>query len=647
VVQLPVLNPQRTGRLRGQRRISNARGHTLRHSASDNQRTENFVNNFYLGAYGRGATATELQQQRDALNTAASQNQAAVQAQADTFGRSLFVGQVNDASISNTQYVTDLYNAYLQRGPDSAGLNFWVSNTQANGRAATLNAFEVCAEFATLASTVYGTASGGDNQRVEHFVQEFYYGALQREPTSAEMQQQTQRLNNAAALGQSQVVAEAQAMGGEIFQASNYNSSHTIEQYVTDLYEAFLQRAPDGPGLNFWVNNTVANGRPATLAAFKVCTEYAELAGTLYREAFWLVADQLGTPRMIVNKSGSLASVKRHDYLPFGEELFATQGGRTTTQGYATSPNSNDGVRQKFTQKERDNETGLDYFGARYYASMQGRFTSPDAMSGRPGSPQSWNRYSYSINNPLKFIDPSGLLWYAKNGGNGQPEWFDKDPGDGYTQINDYAYYAGEKYGYVALDPYSNNYLTGFGSKEDAAAFSGAMGAQTMLDRDPPYEISQLDGTLEVSMYITGVTGIVRGGSSLLAREGTELIAEQGANAATREIVGLYGRVSVDALEEAAASSGPTVEVVTKLTQLPQAGRALSVATGEGAEQLANAARSTGQIFRAQVPKTLMDQLERSGLAMRSTSQMVGSNATAVEYRFLPQATQFITSFFK
>jgi len=58
---------------------------------------------------------------------------------------------------------------------------------------------------------------------------------------------------------------------------------------------------------------------------------------------------------MIFDQSGSLATVSRHDYLPFGEELFAGSGGRTTAQGYT----NNDVVRQKFTQKERDNETGL------------------------------------------------------------------------------------------------------------------------------------------------------------------------------------------------------------------------------------------------------------------------------------------------
>ena len=122
----------------------------------------------------------------------------------------------------------------------------------------------------------------------------------------------------------------------------------------------------------------------------------------------WLVADHLGTPRMIIDQTGALANVKRHDYLPFGEELFASAGGRTTANGYA----SGDGVRQQFTQKERDSEVGLDYFGARYYASFQGRFAGVDPLfieANRLGYPQGWNLYAYTRNNPLRFIDPDGL----------------------------------------------------------------------------------------------------------------------------------------------------------------------------------------------------------------------------------------------
>jgi RHS repeat-associated protein len=65
--------------------------------------------------------------------------------------------------------------------------------------------------------------------------------------------------------------------------------------------------------------------------------------------------------------------------------------------------------RNKFTGKERDAESGLDYFGVRYYASSMGRFMSPDS-SGYSGltNPQSWNLYAYTLNNPLKFVDPTG-----------------------------------------------------------------------------------------------------------------------------------------------------------------------------------------------------------------------------------------------
>jgi RHS repeat-associated protein len=64
----------------------------------------------------------------------------------------------------------------------------------------------------------------------------------------------------------------------------------------------------------------------------------------------------------------------------------------------------------KFTGKERDIESGLDYFGARYYGSNMGRFQSPDPsrLSIMPNNPQTWNRYTYGNNNPLRFKDDNG-----------------------------------------------------------------------------------------------------------------------------------------------------------------------------------------------------------------------------------------------
>ena len=84
---------------------------------------------------------------------------------------------------------------------------------------------------------------------------------------------------------------------------------------------------------------------------------------------------------MIFDKTGSLATMTRHDYLPFGEELYANQGLRTTTQGYtAAGYVASDKARHKFTEQERDDETGMDYTHARYYSNAQGRFASPDTM---------------------------------------------------------------------------------------------------------------------------------------------------------------------------------------------------------------------------------------------------------------------------
>lgn len=76
----------------------------------------------------------------------------------------------------------------------------------------------------------------------------------------------------------------------------------------------------------------------------------------------------------------------------------------TATYGYGV-------LSDLFTGKERDTETGLDYFGARYMSSAQGRFTSPDRpfADQHPADPQSWNLYSYVRNNPLRLVDDDGM----------------------------------------------------------------------------------------------------------------------------------------------------------------------------------------------------------------------------------------------
>jgi len=128
----------------------------------------------------------------------------------------------------------------------------------------------------------------------------------------------------------------------------------------------------------------------------------------------YLSPDHLGTSRLTTDANGAVTDC--HDYLPFGVEIPASVSGR------AGCYNSNflvDNVNQKFTGKERDAESGLDYFGARYFSGAQGRFTSPDPLlnAGRPDNPQTWNKYAYTLNNPLKYTDPTGLYeWSQKCG---------------------------------------------------------------------------------------------------------------------------------------------------------------------------------------------------------------------------------------
>ena len=119
----------------------------------------------------------------------------------------------------------------------------------------------------------------------------------------------------------------------------------------------------------------------------------------------YYLADQLGSARVIAKVlAGQNTATMCYDadFEPYGGEHAYTN---TCVQNY------------KFTGKERDSESGLDNFGARYNASTMGRFMTPDPLlnSGRPGNPQTWNRYAYVLNNPLRFTDPSGLWEWAAN----------------------------------------------------------------------------------------------------------------------------------------------------------------------------------------------------------------------------------------
>jgi RHS repeat-associated protein len=70
--------------------------------------------------------------------------------------------------------------------------------------------------------------------------------------------------------------------------------------------------------------------------------------------------------------------MQNYDYRPFGEEIGAGWAGRDSTFSPDNYPSTPSDPSMRFTSKERDAETGLDFFESRYYSSAQGRFTSPD-----------------------------------------------------------------------------------------------------------------------------------------------------------------------------------------------------------------------------------------------------------------------------
>ena len=158
---------------------------------------------------------------------------------------------------------------------------------------------------------------------------------------------------------------------------------------------------------------------------------------------------------MITNAAGQVTS--RRDFLPFGEEITVNVGNRSTNQQYGTT----DGIRQKFTGYQKDTETSLDFAEARMYENRFGRFTAVDPLLVRKSAnPQSFNRFIYTGNNPIRRVDPNGRDWWdvVNNAGERQIAWFDDDPDEDDFTINqrwtNYVYLASDRRWY--LDPESN-----------------------------------------------------------------------------------------------------------------------------------------------------------------------------------------------
>jgi RHS repeat-associated protein len=87
----------------------------------------------------------------------------------------------------------------------------------------------------------------------------------------------------------------------------------------------------------------------------------------------------------------------------FLAEMYYTPFGETRWTNATATP-----TRRQYTGQINDVGTGLYFYNARYYDPALARFTQADTIVPEPGNPQSLNRFSYTLNNPIRYIDPSG-----------------------------------------------------------------------------------------------------------------------------------------------------------------------------------------------------------------------------------------------
>jgi RHS repeat-associated protein len=130
---------------------------------------------------------------------------------------------------------------------------------------------------------------------------------------------------------------------------------------------------------------------PSLLVFSIVFLFFGVFASSVSAQVYYYHNDHLGSLVAITNEVGDV--VWKANYEPFG--------------GISNEQKVVDNER-KYNAKELDSETGLYYYGARYYDPETGRFITADTIRGSLANPQSLNLYVYALNNPLRYVDPVG-----------------------------------------------------------------------------------------------------------------------------------------------------------------------------------------------------------------------------------------------
>jgi RHS repeat-associated protein len=221
------------------------------------------------------------------------------------------------------------------------------------------------------------------------------------------------------------------------------------------------------------------------------------------------LADWLGTERVRSTLAGPACETIQS--LPFGDgEVINGSCGSYTPDA---SP-------LHFTGKERDSESNLDNFGARYFTSQMGRFMSPNPTGGRQAFPQSWNAYTYVLNNPLNAVDPNGLdCVYLNDAGNGI-ESIDNNSNAGECQQNGGAWAPGTITN-VTFDPNSNDVLLGYANQGNNGNVDYSQITATPGQFNPGDEIYGLANDINQMNLTSNIFKIYGAGAAVGATGGT------------------------------------------------------------------------------------------------------------------------------
>jgi len=133
-------------------------------------------------------------------------------------------------------------------------------------------------------------------------------------------------------------------------------------------------------------------------------TRVAERVGTLSTSYYFLLTDHLGSTSITATRTGGFSSELR--YKAWGETRYSSGSTPTTF---------------RYTGQREESSLGLYWYNSRWYSPGLGRFVSPDTIIPQPGIPMAWDRYSYVNSNPVRYVDPSGHMAWAGEGGDDRP----------------------------------------------------------------------------------------------------------------------------------------------------------------------------------------------------------------------------------